>query len=82
MSENMSEIPDGWNIQRVAIYDGPSVDFRYEARRWQTSTPHKKHWWSRRTKRLTGWFPVYSSRFRDETAEWIRRTDQAMKATK
>lgn len=81
MSENTSEIPAGWNIQRVAIYDGPSVDYRYEARHWQTGRPHKKHWWSLRPKKVTTWFPVYQSRFRDETVEWIRRTAQAMEPT-
>jgi hypothetical protein len=81
MSENMAELPDGWHIQRVARYDGPSVDFIYEARHWQKSRPHKKHWWSR-PKPVTGWFPVYQSRFRDETAEWIRQTARAMEANR
>ena len=78
MSENISEIPEGWYIQRVPVYDGPSVDFMYEARHWQTSRPHKKHWWSLPPKRITGWFPVYKSRFRDETVDWIRATAQTM----
>ena len=81
MSDNMSEIPEGWTIQRVPVYGGPSVDFMYEAQHWQTSRPHKKHWWST-PKRITGWFPVYKSRFRDETAEWIRVTARAMGGTK
>ena len=82
MSDELAELPDGWNIQRVAVYDGPSVDFRYEARHWQTSRPHKKHWWQRRPKRVTGWFPVYQSRFRDEVVQFIRDTANAMEASK
>jgi len=82
MNENMSEIPDGWHIQRKTVRIGTATEGVYVARHWQKDRPARKHWWSLPQKKIITWFPVYQSTSRDAVVQFIRGTQAALEATR
>jgi hypothetical protein len=74
------DLPTGWRVETEEFFGTMVSDYEhhYAAYHWQTWTTKK---FLRKPVTRSGWrYAGYSSRHRDETAQWIKDTAKAMES--